>query len=638
MASRIRVLTEHTINQIAAGEVIENPASVVKELVENAIDAGSTEICVEIKGGGRQLIRISDNGIGMNADDALLCLERHATSKIRDVEDIHAISTMGFRGEAIPSIASISKFTLISCPAESGKENLGTMVIVDGGKIIQCVPAARSQGTTVEVKSLFFNVPVRKKFQKSPAYDANEILKMLSTIALGHPQIKFQLINDSKTEFSTSLRLEESFQESLGRRVESILGKDFFESTCFVEAVNGDYVLRGFIGLPAFTRHNRTGQSLFINQRAISSPLVSFAVREGYGTTLSTNRHPVYVLHLTMPGSLVDVNVHPQKREVRLRQEQILKETVIRAIQNALQQGSQDGADQQYADFILPAPSNTLASSLSFSESSSTRLPWGELPYEPHFKMPPAPQIPLAISTPAFSPKIDHSPKIPFEMAFRPASPQREEFLFVADDVKSPPKVLCTLKQFILIDAATCGETLFKYPREGLCLVDQKAAHSRIIFEKLSLQLSGEHTLPVQTLLIPYSFDATPLESALLLENLDKLNALGISMRQLGTHTFFIDAIPQFFGNTDIHGLIAELIHSMREYQDSHAIKKIQEKQVAIAASRAAISYTQRISIEEAQALINQLMHCQMPAQCPLGKPTWIFIGHDELEKRFLRS
>ena len=638
MTSRIRVLTEHTINQIAAGEVIENPASVVKELVENAIDAGSTEICVEIKGGGRQLIRISDNGIGMNADDALLCLERHATSKIRDVEDIHAIITMGFRGEAIPSIASISKFTLISCPAENGHENLGTMVIVDGGKILQCVPAARSQGTTVEVKSLFFNVPVRKKFQKSPAYDANEILKMLSTIALGHPHIKFQLINDSKTELTTSLHPGDSFQECLGRRVESILGKDFFESTCYVEAINGDYTLRGFIGQPAFTRHNRTGQSLFINQRAISSPLVSFAVREGYGTTLSTNRHPVYVLHLTMPGSLVDVNVHPQKREVRLRQEQILKETVIRAVQSALQKGGQEISGQQYADFILPAPANAMPSSLSFTESSKSRLPWGELPNEPQFKMPPAPQMPLTNSTPAFTSKIDYTPKIPLEMAFRSTVPQKEESLFVAEPTKTPPKVLCTLKQFILIDAASCGEIWFKNPREGLCLIDQKAAHSRIIFEKLSRQFSGEHCLPVQTLLIPYSFDATPLESALLLENLDKLNALGISMRQLGTHTFFIDAIPQFFGNTDLHELITELIHSMREYQDSHAIKKIQEKQVAIAASRAAISLNKRISIEEAQALVNQLVRCQMPAQCPLGKPTWIFIGHDELEKRFFKS
>lgn len=627
MTSRIRVLTEHTINQIAAGEVIENPASVVKELVENAIDARSTEICVEIKGGGRQLIRVTDNGIGMNADDALLCLERHATSKIRDVEDIHAISTMGFRGEAIPSIASISKFTLISCPeSENGIERLGTMVIVDGGKIIQCVPAAHAQGTTVEVKSLFFNVPVRKKFQKSPAYDANEILKMLSTIALGHPQIKFQLINDNKTELSTSSNLAGSFKENLGRRVESILGAEFYAATSFVEAVNGDYELRGFIGLPAYTRHNRTGQSLFINQRAVSSPLVSFAVREGYGTTLSTHRHPVYVLHLTLPGTLVDVNVHPQKREVRLRQEQTLKETVIRAVQTALQQGGME----PIADFISPSASPSPAH-FSVSESFSSRLPWSEIPVEPHFKVSPAPpQMPIA-SSPYSSANFLRST---YEKAVMEPS-QKEMPLFPVDNVKSPPKVLTTIKQYILLDAAACGEVLIKHPREGLCLVDQKAAHSRVIFEKLSLKLSGERDLPIQALLIPYSFDATPLEAALLLENLDKLNELGISIRQLGACTFFIDAIPQFFGNTDLQSLIAELIHSMREYQDSQAIKKVQEKQVAIAASRAAISYSKRISIEEAQALINQLVRCQMPAQCPLGKPTWIVISHDELEKRF---
>ena len=298
MVSKIRVLSENSINKIAAGEVIENPASVVKELVENSLDAGATDICVEIKGGGRQLIRVTDNGSGMSADDALLCLERHATSKIRDVQDIHQITSLGFRGEAIPSIASISKFMLLTCLHEKSEE--GTLVIVEGGNILKCAPAACSPGTTIEVKSLFFNVPVRKKFQKSPAYDTTEILKMLSLLALGHPDIKFQLISNQEILLNAPAPLSTSFDDQLGERINAVLGSEFFQGTCHAQGSKGDLELQGYIGLPACTRHNRTGQFLFINKRAVFSPLISYAVREGYGPSLSTNRHPLFVLHLNL--------------------------------------------------------------------------------------------------------------------------------------------------------------------------------------------------------------------------------------------------------------------------------------------------------------------------------------------------
>lgn len=628
MITRIRILTEHTINKIAAGEVIENPASVVKELVENALDAASTEICVEIKGGGRQLIRVTDNGIGMNGDDVLLCLERHATSKIREVDDIHAISTMGFRGEAIPSIASISKFTLISCPQLENGETLGTMVIVDGGKIIQCVPAARSQGTTVEVKALFFNVPVRKKFQKSPTYDANEILKMMSAIALGHPQVKFQLISDNRTVLSTSLNLEGTFNENLAGRIKSILGSDYFASTCLIEGGHEEYQLRGFIGHPEYNRQNRAGQYLFINQRAVVSPLVSFAVREGYGTALSTHRHPVYVLHLTIPGSCVDVNVHPQKREVRLRQEHTLKETIIRGVQKALQQR---GGGRPSDDFILPQV-DPLPPATPFSTSQSwiPRPSWVEMPQlSPHFPLPTSPSMRTGVSSLAYA-SLLVPPKAALPL-------QDEALLFPVNEMKGCPKVLATIKHYILLDAATLGEPFVKHTCEGLFLVNQKAAHSRVIFEKLSQQLSEGRDAPVQTLLIPYTFEATPVEVALLLENLDRLNELGISIRQLGAMTFLVDALPQFFGNTNMQCLIGELMHGLREYNDTRAVAKIQEKQVAIAASRAAISYGKSLSMEEAQALMHQLVRCQMPLKCPLGKPICTMISQEELEKRFFK-
>lgn len=589
MTSKIRVLNEHTINQIAAGEVIENPASVVKELVENSLDAGANDICIEIKTGGRQLIRITDNGCGMNKDDALLCLERHATSKIRDVEDIHAIDTMGFRGEAVPSIASISKFSLLTCLTEA---NEGTMVVVDGGKISQCCPVARSPGTTIEVKSLFFNVPVRKKFQKSPQHDINEVLKMVSSIALGYPEIKFQLISDQKTILTTTQpNADASFKENLNQRIQDILGMDFANSSTYIEVEKGNYRLEGFVGTPSYTRHNRTGQFLFINKRAVFSPLVSFAVREGFGTSLMTNRHPVFVLHLKIPGKMVDVNVHPQKKEVRLRNEAELKDVISAAVRNGLNQNKLE----------LPPTFFTSTEPITFSQS-----------LEPVFKnswTPPEVSFPTSFiekETPIIA-EIPPAIKLQEE---KPAFqlPLPSHFL----------KVLTTLKNYIVVE------------KEGFCLVDQKAAHSRVIFEELTKQ---KKQITLQQLLIPYTFELTPIETATLLENIDGLNHLGLHICQAGPNSFLLDALPQGFGETDLQILIDEITAAMNEGQDS-ASKKL-EKTIAAAAAKASISHRHRLNLEEAQKLIDRLMKCEFPFQCPLGKPTMIQLGFDEIAKRF---
>lgn len=596
MPSKIRVLDEQTINKIAAGEVIENPASVVKELVENSLDAGSTDICIEIKEGGRQLIRITDNGCGMNGDDALLCLERHATSKIRDVNDIYAIGTMGFRGEAVPSIAAISKFTLMTCDNATG---VGTMVIIEGGRIMQCSPIAHSVGTTIEVKSLFFNVPVRKKFQKSPAYDANEILRIVNGIALGYPHVKFQLISDQKTLLSTTWPTASSFQEQLGERIKEILGIDFFESTCKVEGVNEEYRIEGYIGLPLYTRHNRSGQHLLINQRAVISPLINFAIRDGYGTMLSSNRHPVYVLHMTIPGTLIDVNVHPQKREVRLRQEAALKELITHSIGKALQGTPHTPPYTDYIPSFAPIPPQPSMPSF-IQQPYRVEVPF-ELPAVPERYLADTKPVPAAIPLP-----LNQQPKA------------------------RPVRVLATLRHYIVLDGSVLDQP------DSLCLMDQRAAHARIIFERLSLNSTEQ--IAVQHLLIPYTFEATPLEGALLLENLENLNRFGLSLRQAGPHTFLIDAIPQVFGNSNMDSLLTETLQIIREEGDHDLLKKKQEKLLAMAASRAAISSSRRLTMEEAQALAIQLMDCEHPFQCPQGKPTIVSVSQEELLQRFQKQ
>lgn len=602
---KIRLLDEHTINQIAAGEVIENPASVVKELVENALDAGATEVGIEIKSGGRQMIRITDNGCGMTRDDALLCLERHATSKIRSLDDIFGVDTMGFRGEAIPSIASISKFNLITFPQE-GNHKTGTLISVDGGKVTQCADVARSPGTTVEVNSLFFNVPVRKKFQRSPIYDTNEIVKVITGLALGNPLIQFRLVSDQKVLLSTAaLPANATFQTALSERIRELLGRDYEEYSRFLEANSEGYHVAGFIGLPSFTRHNRSGQYLFINRRLIVSSWIGYLIREAYGTMLPTNKHPVYVLHLTLPGEHVDVNVHPQKREVRFRQEQILKTLLTQAIPKALH-GSVSVSSLESESVLLPLPSAPMIEK--------------ELP-KTSFRFP-SPFITPSTSTVAE----------PVVRYFAAPPPQKETQLTFAQPIRTPSlRILTTIPRYILVDPASVRD--FPLQEGGLCLVHQKAAQMRIVFERLT-EREGQ-PMAVQALLIPYTFEVAPLEQELLLEHLDALNSLGIAIRQLGPRGFIVDALPQFFGNSDVQSLIQELMREMREDKEARRFMREREKCLARAVSRASATYDARLMLPEAQALLDQLMRCQVPYQCPFGKPTLIQITGDEIAKRF---
>lgn len=627
MATRIRVLDEHTINKIAAGEVIENPASVVKELVENSIDAGANDIYVEIVQGGRRSIRISDNGCGMEKDDALLCMERHATSKIREVEDIHSINSMGFRGEAIPSIASISKFILMTCPKEiPGNPNpvLGTMIIAEGGRILNCDPVAHSQGTTIEVNSLFFNVPARRKFQKSPAYNTNEIHKLMSSLALGYPFIKFQLVSDQQILLTTQTSTNSSFHKQLSLRIKDILGADYQEATKSIDVTNGTFSLQGVIGLPAYSRPNRTGQYLFINQRAVVSPTVSYAVRDAYGPTLPNNRHPVFVLHLTIPGSYVDVNVHPQKKEVRLRQEQEIKSLITANISRIIYQN----------DTPVSAAPTTFSKQPLFEPESQPA--YKSFESSPIFKAD-CDFLSDLDSVTAVIPE-DHSPKS--------RSPTIPELPFVFQEVRkeaerpilpkavpvTSPRVLMTIKQFFILDASTLPK-----PSEGLCLMDQRAAHSRVIFEKLIAQDMGQN-IAMQSLLIPYNFETVFSEKAVLSLNLDGLNSLGISIHQIGPQTFSLDAIPASFGNIELESLVKELLAYLIERRDMRHFSQDNLKAISLVASRAAVSRNSHLSIGEAQSLVNQLMQCQMPYICPKGRSTIIQMSRDELEKRFLKD
>lgn len=590
MSSKIRVLNENTINKIAAGEIIENPSSVVKELVENAVDAGSTEICIEIQGGGRQLIRISDNGCGMSSDDALLCLERHATSKLRDSEDLHEVLTMGFRGEAIPSIASISKFTILT----SENKNLnGTLIRVEGGKILSQSTAVRTPGTTFEVKSIFYNVPVRKKFQRSPTYDTQEILKMVSILSLAHPQIQFELISDGKHLLGPSPNvIELPFVNQLSTRIEMSFGQDFRNGLQTVDYSDDHFTIRGFIGIPSHHRPNRTGQYLVINHRPVQSPTIAFAIREGYGSALPSQRYPVFVLHLQMAPKWIDVNVHPQKKEVRLRHDSALKQAIIQAVQNSLHSRQ------------TPLVENT---TVSYSKSSPFDIDLFK-PL-PEYTVEPIPLEEPVYQTSYIQPIFDLETK-----------------------TKIPPRPIATLPGFIMIDPSSLEETPFSQKqREGLCVLDQKAALARIHYERLKKTESKEPLS--QPLLLPITLELPRFETEVIQSNLALFQKMGFEIQEIGNHHINVIAIPEHFEKEDVKANLLQIIEEIIQEREASLIEREREKRIANIAAK--LSSTKRLSLLEAQQLISQLILCESPYTCPSGHATVIFLSSQDFSKYF---
>ncbi|MCB1114381.1 MAG: DNA mismatch repair endonuclease MutL [Chlamydiia bacterium] len=412
MPAIIKLLDDLTINKIAAGEVVQDPASVVKELVENSLDGDASEITVEIGAGGRHLIRITDNGVGMGRDDALLSLERHATSKIRTIDDLSDLSSLGFRGEAVPSIASVSKFSILTA-----EDKEATLVRVEGGKLLTCEPAARAKGTTVEVKDLFFNVPVRKKFLKSPARDEAAILRKFTELAIARPDVKFTLISDRKPVLNLPAQSPEE-------RIQAALGEGFKEELIPVNYLN----LRGYIGIPQKGRPNRASQYLFLNNRSVKSSFFSWAVKEGYSTHLPERRFPLFVLWLTLPPQDIDVNVHPQKLEVRFRDERGLQEMTYKAIREALYQRRQEA----------PPPKASLS-----------------------FAMPPQWEVPEVVKQEVFE-------DIP---------------LLIQESKPTGGRVVTGVKGYLLAEVPGV---------EGIALIDQERAQARILYEKLAKERGKE--------------------------------------------------------------------------------------------------------------------------------------------------
>jgi DNA mismatch repair protein MutL len=652
--NRIRLLPEQVANQIAAGEVIERPASVVKELVENALDADAKRISVEIQAGGRSLIRVTDDGTGMSRDDALLCLERHATSKIQKAEDLAAIVTMGFRGEALPSIASVSRFTLTTRERGTGSPE-GTQVVVNGGKISEVKAAGTATGTSVEVRQLFFNLPARRKFLRSEETEAAHIQHYLTLAALAFPEVAFTFQKDGrliwqlpavnpdtrvggKGERATSSRLDalrERFRALLGD--EKLLPVNFSaplddslkpEETDIFETAGASpstlnpqpstFHVWGLIGSPGISRATRESQHLFVNRRPVENRGLNYALLEGYHTSLMKGRYPVCCLFLEIDPAAVDVNVHPAKREVKFHREFEIRKFVAQAVQETLL--------AFHAEPEKPKQDLTTKTQNAQSEAKA------EIKLAPELFTP---------SLPAFPQKVKPAPTAEFPKQVLSTAVQSEisQSAPAAKSADSFPSSSVPLLNVSMRLVGVIGRLYVVLESDrGLVLLDQHAAHERILYEQMLNRLEQNGSAPSQKLLLPETIELPARDANFLREQLAALTRLGVGLSEFGERTFLLDALPPFVKATDSRRFVLDLVDELKAAGREVNLARLGEHTIAKTVCRHAVKANDPLAGAELENLVEDLRRCAMPYTCPHGRPTLIEINYRELEKKFGRT
>jgi DNA mismatch repair protein MutL len=611
---RIRLLPETVASQVAAGEVVERPASVVKELIENSIDAGARKIDVTIRRGGVSVIRVIDDGCGMDRDDALLALERHATSKIRSASDLEAVATLGFRGEALPSIASVSRFRLTT---REPTAIAGTEIIVNGGKLDLVRDGGEAPGTQVEVRSLFYNLPARRKFLRSENTESRNVEHQIHLQAIGHAQIGFSLLRDARVVFQLPPAV------TLSQRIQDLYGAELAERLIEItDSASRKVRVSGFIGRAGLSRQSRTQQLVFVNGRAIESSLVTAAIREGYHTALMKGQYPVTFLFLELDPGAVDVNVHPAKREVRFRDPTQVRETIVRCVQETLESARANWQEK----FRAPA---SLADSPSAKVSPELRLR-SEVaaPVESDRELPR-----LSSTVPAI---FDRSRATP-EIVGQTPGPTQSHLGAATEALAQQQGVRKTAPQEFQIIGVLNKLYVLMENADGLVLVDQHAAHERILFEELRRRME-EQGVPSQKLLLPQTFDVPPRDADWIDRNIATLQRMGIGIESFGPGTFKIDSVPGFLNVSDPAQFMRTVIDDLKSAGNSASALRLGEDMIAKSVCRHAVKANDPLRYPEVEKLIRDLLDCDLPYCCPHGRPTMIQISLAELEKKFGRK
>jgi len=612
MPPRIQLLPENVANQIAAGEVIERPASVLKELLENSLDAGARQVDVRTRDGGRSLIEVGDDGSGMNRDDALLCLERHATSKLRKTEDLHHLVSYGFRGEALPSIASVSKFVLRT--RENDPASLtGTEVTVNGGKLLSVREAGLAPGTQIEVRSLFYNLPARRKFLRAERTELAHLRHTLLLAGLSRPDVGFQSIDDDEPPVRWPAG------QNLERRIAAIFGEPWLRDLVPISGQDGDLKLSGFLGKPGVSRATRQEQFLFVNNRAVESRTLHFALQEGYHNSLMRGRYPVTVLFLSLDPEGVDVNIHPAKREVRFHDDARVRFFLKQTIQRAL---------EGFAEAPISVPVGRVReSSPVYAVQLETAFLPPEIPRTPEAS--PAREITPAALAPA--------PRAPAPEPDRTVLRSAAPLTSPAPESASAPEPNGNRLGLRLLGIVANLYIIAESP-EGLVLIDQHAAHERVMFEKV-LDRMRRREVESQRLLLPATVELPPREADFLEAQLDSLQAIGVGITLFGARTFLVDALPPMVAHLNVPELVRNLVAELQEEGgETRKERRLSEEAVAKKACRLAVKANDRLSPAEGERLLIDLLACALPYTCPHGRPTMIQITRVELEKKFGRT
>jgi DNA mismatch repair protein MutL len=611
----IKQLSETLINQIAAGEVIERPASAAKELIENAIDAGATRIEVATAGGGKTLLRIVDNGCGMGPADLELSIRRHCTSKIS--QTLFDIRSLGFRGEALPSIGSVAKLTITSRPAGA---SAGAEISVQGGKVGSVRPAAANPGTTVEVRDLFFATPARLKFLKTEKAEAGAITEIVKRMAIAFPAIRFVL---SGTDRST-LEFPSTGDDHLAR-IAQILGSDFRDNAIALDAEREDVRLTGFAGVPTFNRGNSAHQYAFVNGRPVQDKQILSAIRGAYAETIPHGRYPVAVLSLTLDPALVDVNVHPAKSDVRFRDPGLVRGLIVGAVRQALQREG-DRSSTTGAGGMLRAFRP------GFSPQPTANWSAGASPYRPFGNAAETIASPYPGSGPSAATGFGFAEvgQASFETLSQPAARSEARSVIVAGEpVANFPLGAARAQVHANYIVAQTGD--------GLVIVDQHAAHERLVFEQMRKALTGRR-LPSQGLLIPEIIDLPEEDCDRLMMHAEALEQLGLAVERFGPGAIAVRETPAMLGEMDVTGLIKDLADEIAEWDTADRLSARLEHVAATMACHGSVRSGRQLRVEEMNALLRQMEQTPGSGQCNHGRPTYVELKLSDIERLFGRS
>jgi DNA mismatch repair protein MutL len=575
----IRILADPLIDQIAAGEVIERPASVAKELIENALDAGARRIVVEVEQGGIKLIRVRDDGAGIAAEELPLALARHATSKIASMEDLERVASLGFRGEALPSIASVSQLTLTSRPAAAAT---AMQVMAADGRIGKPRPAAHPPGTTIEVRDLFHKVPARRKFLRSEATEFQHLHRTVTRLALSRFDVAFTLTHNRRLLFALPAAAE---RRECEERIATLVGADFVANSRHVEIAHGGLALQGWIGLPSQSRAQPDRQYLFVNGRMVRDRLLANAARLGYRDVSYGGRHPAWLLYLTLDATQVDVNAHPQKLELRFCDARGVHDFVFRAVERAL---AASGAE---AGGPPPVPAATWLDAAA-GAAAGARLPLGE----PRF--------------------------------FDGIADEARAATVPADAAEAPLGYAIAQLHGIYILSQTA---------DGMALVDMHAAHERILYERLKAALDAGGG-PRQPLLVPAVVETNEPEAALAAEHAAKLGAAGLVVDRIGPATLAVREVPPVLAGQDIAGVLRDALADLGRHAATHRIEERQNELLANIACRSAVRAHRALSVPEMNALLRDMERTERSGHCSHGRPTWTRVTLAELDRLFLRG